>query len=118
MQPKESKYIIKDRGKFISIEILNEKLDLFDTPDILTGIETTLKKLEFPDCLIDLSRISLIDSTGIGLLIALQNMLSKNSSRLAITGVTERVAEIFRITKMGTYFKIFESMEEAEHNFS
>ena len=59
------------------IEILLEKLDLFETPNVLSDVESALKINKLAAVVIDLKSVTTIDSSGIGFLIAIRNNLSK-----------------------------------------
>lgn len=98
---------------FTVIEIHINKLDLFETSKILSSIEDTLKSLNYPDLIIDLSNINIMDSSGVGSLIAIKNILKKNEKEMIITGVNETIAKVFYMTKMNTFFKVLPTIEEA-----
>jgi len=113
-----NKFNIEEKPAFIIVRILIGRLGLFETPDILAGVESFLKSRDYPNTLIDLSGTAVIDSTGIGFLIAINNLVVKKGNKMVITGISERVGEIFRITKMSTFFKTSENTGEAEKFFT
>ncbi len=55
---------------------------------------------------IDLERVELIDSVGIGLLIAAHNSLSKRGERLALTNVNAELASLLRTMRLDKHFSI------------
>ena len=55
---------------------------------------------------IDLSRVELIDSVGIGLLIAVHNTLSKKGGRLTLTHVSPDLATLLRTMRLDKHFSI------------
>ncbi|MBN1533530.1 MAG: STAS domain-containing protein [Spirochaetes bacterium] len=107
------RYHCEQNEGYLTLRILREKLDLFETPDILKSVERVLRNGGYPNCLFDLEQVKVLDSTGIGFFIAVNNMLKKKGSRMALTGITERVVEIFRITRMNTYLKCFKTESDA-----
>jgi anti-anti-sigma factor len=55
---------------------------------------------------IDLSRVELIDSVGIGLLIAVHNTLSKKGERLVLAHVSPDLASLLRTMRLDKHFSI------------
>lgn len=55
---------------------------------------------------IDLSRVELIDSVGIGLLIAAHNSLSKKGGRLALRNVNSDLATLLRTMRLDKHFSV------------
>ena len=55
---------------------------------------------------IDLSRVELIDSVGIGLLIATHNSLGKAGGRLALTNVNQDLATLLRTMRLDKHFAV------------
>lgn len=54
----------------------------------------------------DLGRVELIDSVGIGLLIAVHNSLSKAGHRLALVNVNADLAGLLRTMRLDKHFSI------------
>jgi anti-sigma B factor antagonist len=55
---------------------------------------------------IDLSQVRIVDSTGIGCLIAAHNSLSKIGGGLTVFGVSEDVFELFSSMRLNRHFTI------------
>lgn len=55
---------------------------------------------------IDLSRVELIDSVGIGLLIAVHNTLGKKGGRLTLTHVNTDLAALLRTMRLDKHFQV------------
>lgn len=95
------------------IEILLEKLDLFETPNVLADVETALQNHASPAVIIDLKNVNTIDSSGIGFLIAIRNNLAKQKVPLMVSCDSETVTQIFRLTKVNQLIQIFKTRQEA-----
>jgi len=63
--------------------------------------------------ILDLSRVTFIDSTGLGILISLMRHLKENRGKLRLTGLQDEVRSIFEITRLFRVFEISNSVEEA-----
>jgi anti-sigma B factor antagonist len=55
---------------------------------------------------IDLSRISMVDSKGIGLIIAAFNSLQANSRPLEVTGASSEIKSLFKLMRLDRHFSI------------
>jgi anti-sigma B factor antagonist len=92
------------------IEIEGE-LDLARAPDLkwilLDALEAGATQL-----VLDLSRVTFIDSTAIGVLIGVSRSLEVGS-RLAITSLQPQVMRIFEVSGMGDVFAIFARVDDA-----
>lgn len=62
---------------------------------------------------LDLNKVSFIDSTGLGVMISLMRQLKKAGGKLRLTGLQEEVRSIFEITRLFRVFEISPSVEDA-----
>jgi serine/threonine-protein kinase RsbW len=83
------------------------------TGDIVASVAEALRArlreimAEHPGPLaMDLSRVELIDSVGIGLLIAIHNSLAKTGHRLALEHVNPDLAGLLRTMRLDKHFSI------------
>jgi anti-anti-sigma factor len=56
---------------------------------------------------IDLSGVSYIDSSGLGLLVAAKNSLAKGNGILRLTGLAPQVKRTFDQTNLTAYFELY-----------
>ena len=89
----------------------------------LTGPLLLSNMFEFQDRLraekshgliLDLSDVPYIDSAGIGVLVNAMVSCNKNDRTLVLSGVTERVMTVLRITRVDQLFHFAESTADAE----
>jgi len=66
---------------------------------------------------VDLGRVSWINSTGLGILLSAQSTLRRNGGELKLANVTSRIKNIMFITKLTLIFECFDSVEEAIESF-
>lgn len=62
--------------------------------------------------LLDLSNIEVINSLGLGMIVAAYTSLKKNSIKLVFLSPTEKVQNLLKITHLDTIFRIFYSKED------
>lgn len=76
--------------------------------EIIERIKT--KKIDF--VLLDLSQVELINSLGLGMIVAAFTSLKKNSISLVLISPTEKVSNLLTITHLNTILKSYNSAEE------
>lgn len=62
---------------------------------------------------IDLSQVSYIDSTGIGIITYSHNRISQQNAKCAVAGAHGLVAEVFRITRIDSLIPFFPDLAAA-----
>ena len=62
--------------------------------------------------ILDLSRVSFLDSSGLGAVVAVMKELGA-ARRLELAGLTPNVAKAFRLTRLDRIFKIHANVQEA-----
>ncbi len=71
-----------------------------------------LKKIIF-----DLAAVTMLDSTGVGILVVSQAKIKKEGGELRIAGATGVVGEILQMTSVDKLVKVFPTVAEAAANF-
>ncbi|RCK74025.1 MAG: hypothetical protein IGBAC_2172 [Ignavibacteriae bacterium] len=100
--------IIELKSSLISEDIINELRDA-----VADFIEQGNKKL-----IIDLSKVNLINSIGLGSLISAYTTFTKSGGEIILTGVGKSVKNVFIITKLTEVFEICDKIDEAIKKFS
>jgi anti-sigma B factor antagonist len=77
----------------------------------------TLVKEGYVDILLNMSKVSWINSTGLGVLVSAFHTLKKNGGQLKICEVSERIDNILNVTQLKLVFDTFETCEEALASF-
>jgi anti-sigma B factor antagonist len=62
---------------------------------------------------IDLSKVSHIDSAGVGTLVEVYRRVMSGGGKMFLAGLTPRVRGVFEITKLDRFFPIVASADEA-----
>jgi anti-sigma B factor antagonist len=65
----------------------------------------------------DLSKVSWMNSSGLGILIGGLTTMRNNNGDLKLINVTERIKSLLIITKLITIFETFESIDDALASF-
>ncbi len=88
------------------------EIDAYTAPQLGTCLLELAEEGD-TDVVVDLSRVTFMDSTGIGVLLDALRRLSARRGRLALVCPTERILRPFEITGLVGYLKIFGTREEA-----
>jgi anti-anti-sigma factor len=113
----EKLVIFNEIDNFLVADVLIEKLDLFETPNVLAAVEGALAGKTPTAFIVDLKNVDSIDSSGIGFLIAVRNNLLKKQIPFAVIGVGGMVMQVFKLTKVIQLIQVFPSLEEALRAF-
>ncbi|MBP1655386.1 MAG: Anti-anti-sigma regulatory factor [Bacteroidetes bacterium] len=73
---------------------------------------------EYQKLIIDLSGVTYINSTGIGVLVSAHTTYSKKGWHVKIAGVNKNISNIFVITKLTLVFEVHDTREEAIKSFA
>jgi anti-sigma B factor antagonist len=68
--------------------------------------------------IIDLSKVTFLNSTGIGVLVSAQTTYAKKGWKIKLCGVNKNIDSIFVITKLTLVFDVCGTREEAVKSFS
>lgn len=97
----------------MDLERQNETLKVNSTADITAAnagdirqklLEEMDESLKFVE--LDLKDVKLIDSTGISLLISIQNSLNKQAGKLKIINTDKNLLHMFNVMRLNTHFEI------------
>ncbi len=72
-----------------------------------------LKPIERPRVVIDFTRVRLLSSAAIGMLMALDKVIRKQDGAIRLAGVGAEVGEVFRLTNLQKLFAIDDDVAHA-----
>lgn len=70
------------------------------------------------DILLDMHKVSWVNSTGLGILVSAYHTLKKNGGQLKICQVSDRIDNILNVTQLKLVFDTYENCEEALASFN
>jgi anti-sigma B factor antagonist len=62
---------------------------------------------------IDITKVDFLDSTGLGVLVGVQHRLSTPDGTMTFVGASERIMELFRVTRLSTIFPVYATADQA-----
>lgn len=76
--------------------------------------QATVRADQSQTLVIDFTNVPYIDSAGIGALVGAYVTRQNSSRRLALAGVTNRVRDALKVTRVEQFFEFFDSVSAAE----
>ena len=101
----------------VSIVRVSGKLTLGEGLGVLRGRLAALMKQGHSNIVLDLARLTHLDSSGIGVLVASFATIANQGGRLKLLNATARVKDLLLLTKLYTVFEVFESESAAITSF-
>ncbi len=105
----------REKDSIVLLDIQGE-IDLYNAPEIKDTIQKLIDAQKY-NIIINLEKVSYIDSSGIGALISSLSNLKKYQGGLKIINVYASVKKVFELTKLTSFFEIYDSEEEALAKF-
>ncbi len=76
-----------------------------------------LTKAASPQILVNLSRATYIDSSGLGILMAARKEILQGGGRFALCGMSKDVRMVFDLTRLDKFFEIYDDEQTARPRF-
>jgi anti-sigma B factor antagonist len=105
----------REVGDIVIFDI-NGEIDLYNAPEIKEKIKEEMNKNKV-NIIINLDKVTYIDSSGIGVLISSLSNLKKVGGGLKLINVYASVRKVFELTKLTSFFDIYDSEADALNAF-
>jgi len=106
----------RESADIVVLDISGE-IDLYNAPEIKDTINQLIEDQKY-NVIINLEKVSYIDSSGIGALISSLSSLKKYQGGLKIINVYASVRKVFELTKLTSFLEIFDSESDAVSSFN
>ena len=78
------------------------ELDLAVQSDFIGAYRHAIAQQAEPRIVVDLSRVTFMDSTALGTLVAAAKKVTARGGTLSVVGASDRIASLFHVTKLDT----------------
>lgn len=99
----------------VKVMALSGEIDMYSSPALRKKIMDLVNQRVTP-LLVDLKKVSYIDSSGIATFVEGLKHMMPYGGRLKLIGLLEGVREIFRFSKLDKVFEIYRTLEDALHS--
>lgn len=100
----------------IDILVINEEITIKNNEQFRIIMGKFLNESE-SNLILDLSHVSYLNSSGLGVIADGAMKARKNGKELVVAGITPPIDEIFEIVKFNTFMELFPSLDLAENYF-
>lgn len=104
--------VINQQSECLTIASLTGRLDAAYMAS--RNIDEIISLFGIHHCILDLSKLNFLDSTGLRFFFYLQRHLKQMGKKLILLKAIERVRQLFEITDLADYFNLCENMDEAK----
>jgi anti-sigma B factor antagonist len=91
---------------------LEGEIDLHISPAVANSLQDIIARKP-ARLLVDLSRVSYVDSSGLAVLIDAMQKVQKYGGKFGVVGMQESVRSIFEMARLDQVFRIFPTVEAA-----
>lgn len=106
------KYSLDKQPKYTLIQLQNEKMDATLSPELKSTF-VTLNAEGAKNFVIDLSKVKYVDSSGLGALLIANRLCMDAKGTMVLTGITDHVMKLIKISQLDKVLKILPTNEEA-----
>lgn len=107
---------VRDAGKDIKIIELEGEVDVYTSMNLKKELNNLIdngsKKI-----IINLKKVIYMDSSGLGVLVAVLKKIKKDEGSMKITNLSSSIKKIFELTRLTKFFEIYEEEKEALQSF-
>jgi len=96
---------------------IDGEIDINTAPDIKRAFDRLVSKKE-PKIIINLSRVTYVDSSGLATLVEVLKNMRAYGGRMKLTNMAPKIKSLFEITKLEKLFEIMSDEEDAISTFA
>ena len=96
---------------------LEGELDQYLAAEVKSRIDIEMENAEKKNLIIDLEGVSLMDSSGIGLILGRYKILKSLGGGIAICSANESVRKVLKLSGIEKIIKYYENIDEADKAF-
>jgi anti-sigma B factor antagonist len=99
-----------ERGAWSVLSVTGE-VDLATSPELQNALDTALEGST--EVVIDLSQVTFLDSTGLGVLVRAHRRAGEQGARLRLVVTESTVRRVIDVTGLAGVFSLYDSLETA-----
>lgn len=107
----------KTEDEQLIVRLSGKMIEAYEGKEILQAFDNHLSDGN-NHVIADLSDVPHMNSSGLNLMVRILTHTRNNKGELVITGLSEKVRELYIMTKLNAIFKIAENMDEARKMLS
>jgi len=100
----------------LTVCCIDGDVDINSSPDIKKSFDKLISK-KTPKIVINLSRVSYVDSSGLATLVEILKNMRTYGGKMRLTNLSPKIKSLFEITKLEKLFEILSDEEDAISTF-
>ena len=104
-------------NKGITVVTVEGEIDVYTSIELRNEVKSIIddgSKI----LIMDLGKVTYMDSSGLGTLVSILQRLKKESGTLKLIKVTTNIKKIFELTRLTRYFEMYDSEDECVKSFN
>ncbi len=85
---------------------LDGRVDLSTVPGIRKSLLGSAKRKEIKEIHVDMSNVTLLDTSGVAMLVEIRRWLARRNGELKLTGVSENIRKLIQLAQVDQIFEI------------
>ena len=106
----------EDKKKKIKIVDIEGEVDVYTSMELKKELNSLIDN-ENKLLIINLDKVTYMDSSGLGILVAILKRIKREEGNLRILKLTPSIRKIFELTRLTKFFEIFDDEAEAIKSF-
>ena len=106
----------QQNGKIGVIEVKGSLVGGDETDELRSAVAGLIEQGN-KHLIIDLSKVTYLNSTAIGVLVSAHTTYSRNNGQVKLCGINKNINNIFVITKLTLVFEVCETLDDAVKSF-
>lgn len=86
--------------------LLDGELDVQQAKELRSKVTDELVEEADWFYILDMTRVSYLDSSGLGMLVYLKKEIQRRNGKLSLSGLQESVSNVFRLTRLDEFFEL------------
>lgn len=101
----------------VAVIDLTGEIDIYNAGQLRSALQELISQKQYR-VVLNMKRVSYMDSTGIGVLLTSLNPLKQNQGDLKLANAAESIQKVFKLTNLIKFFHLLDSEEAAIGSFS
>lgn len=110
------KLSIEEQADVTVVKLSGEAVDFSDAALLHDKLHELVAKNK-KQVVVDLSKVNLMNSRGLGMLISGYTTMKNNQGDLKLANITKRIENLLVVTKLVTVFECYDSIQEAVDSY-
>ncbi len=106
-------FTTKTKGKHKIFELVGS-LDIYSASKMKKEINAVVDEEEIESLVLDMAKVTHMDSSGIALLANLQKKMKTEGSKFALLNVTNDIMAVLKLSSLDNFFTIYQSEAELQ----